>query len=112
MLAALPFSALTKSSEGERPWAERLPCLRVNTKLHYQLARLESRYCGRFFRKGLHTMIVKPQTSSGNQLLDALPNDVYERLANHLKPVSFSLGEVVYEIGDKIDNLYFPTIAH
>lgn len=48
----------------------------------------------------------------GNWLLNALPEEVYERLLNDLQPVSFALGEVVYESGGQMDNVYFPTTCH
>src|ERR1700682_2244977 len=48
----------------------------------------------------------------GNWLLDALPTEVYERLVNDLQPVSFDLGEVVYEPGGQMDYVYFPTTCH
>jgi len=48
----------------------------------------------------------------GNWLLDALPQEDYERLLSDLKPVSFALGEVVYESGGQMDNVYFPTTCH
>jgi hypothetical protein len=35
----------------------------------------------------------------------------YARLLPHLEPVSFSLGEVVYESGGKMSHLYFPTAS-
>ena len=57
-------------------------------------------------------MTVKLERPSGNWLLDALPDQAYERLAVSLKPVCFSLGQVIYESGGKIDNLYFPTTSH
>lgn len=44
-----------------------------------------------------------------NRLLAALPADEYERLRPHLQPVSFSLGEVVYEFAGKLDYVFFPT---
>ena len=44
-----------------------------------------------------------------NRLLAALPPDEYQRLASKLQPVSFSLGEVVYEFGGQLDYVYFPT---
>ena len=43
-----------------------------------------------------------------NRLLAALPGEEYERLRPHLEPVSFSLGEVVYESGGRLDYIYFP----
>ncbi|HEX6715475.1 MAG TPA: Crp/Fnr family transcriptional regulator [Pyrinomonadaceae bacterium] len=48
----------------------------------------------------------------GNWLLDALPNSNYERLAPNLKPVSLSLGEVIYEPGGRMDHVFFPTTSH
>lgn len=48
----------------------------------------------------------------GNQLLAALPDDAYERLRPHLEPMSFSLGDVVYESGGHMRYVYFPTTSH
>jgi CRP-like cAMP-binding protein len=48
----------------------------------------------------------------GNRLLSALPPDAYERLRPHLEPISFSLGEVVYESGAHMRYVYFPTTSH
>jgi CRP-like cAMP-binding protein len=41
--------------------------------------------------------------------LPALPTDEYRRLAPSLKPFSLVLGEVIYETGDLIRRVYFPT---
>ena len=46
-----------------------------------------------------------------NRLLAALPVDQYERLRHHLRPVDFSLGEVVYEFAGQLDYIFFPTTA-
>jgi CRP-like cAMP-binding protein len=46
-----------------------------------------------------------------NRLLAALPPDEYERLFPQLQPVSFSLGEVVYEFGGQLDYVFFPTTS-
>lgn len=43
-----------------------------------------------------------------NRLLAALPAEEYERLLPHLEPVSFSLGETVYESGERMEHVYFP----
>jgi CRP-like cAMP-binding protein len=48
----------------------------------------------------------------GNHLLAALPPDAFEQLRVHLEPVSFSLGEVVYESGGQMPYVYFPTTSH
>ena len=44
-----------------------------------------------------------------NRLLAALPPEEYERLQPNLQPVSFALGEVVYEFGGQLDYVFFPT---
>lgn len=49
---------------------------------------------------------------TGNYLLAALPGDAYERLRPNLEPITFSLGEVVYESGGHIRYVYFPTTSH
>lgn len=46
-----------------------------------------------------------------NRLLAALPLEEYERLRPSLRPVSFSLGEVVYEFGGQLDYVFFPTTS-
>jgi CRP-like cAMP-binding protein len=48
----------------------------------------------------------------GNWLLDALPLEDYDRLLTDLRPVSFDLGDVIYESGAEIDHVYFPTTFH
>jgi CRP-like cAMP-binding protein len=40
-----------------------------------------------------------------------LPREEYEHLAPHLDPVSFTLGEVIYESGIQQSHIYFPTTA-
>jgi CRP-like cAMP-binding protein len=44
-----------------------------------------------------------------NHLLAALNADVQERLFPHLERVSLPLGEVLYESGDALRHVYFPT---
>jgi len=44
-----------------------------------------------------------------NHLLDALPTSDYERLAPHLELVPMRLGDVLYESGDELRYVYFPT---
>ena len=48
---------------------------------------------------------------AANRLLASLPQEDYERLLPHLSPVAFTLGEVVYESGARMDHIYFPTTA-
>lgn len=49
----------------------------------------------------------KPQ----NRLLAALPEEVHERLYPHLEDVSLLLGQVIYESGEQLDHIYFPTTS-
>jgi CRP-like cAMP-binding protein len=56
-------------------------------------------------------MSVNPGTNYQveNRLLAALPREDYERIRPQLQPVSFSLGEVVYEFAGMLDYVFFPT---
>jgi CRP-like cAMP-binding protein len=47
----------------------------------------------------------------GNRLLAALPAAELERLRPQLQPVTFSLGQVVYEFGGQLDYVFFPTTS-
>lgn len=53
--------------------------------------------------------LTRPQASCGNRLLAALPAEEYERLLPNLEPISFNLGEVIYQSGGHIDYIYFLT---
>lgn len=44
-----------------------------------------------------------------NRILGALPKDEYQRLLPKLEPFTLVFGEVIYEPGDLIRNVYFPT---
>ena len=44
-----------------------------------------------------------------NYLLAALPSDVRSRVYPHLEAVSLPLGQVLYESGDSMRHVYFPT---
>jgi len=46
-----------------------------------------------------------------NQLLAALPAEIFERLSPHLELISMPLGEVLYESGGQLHHAYFPTTA-
>jgi CRP-like cAMP-binding protein len=43
-----------------------------------------------------------------NRLLAALPDAEYQNLVPHLKQVSLSLKQVLYEVGEPIEYVYFP----
>jgi CRP-like cAMP-binding protein len=44
-----------------------------------------------------------------NHLLDALPGTDYDRIASHLELIPMKLGDVLYESGDQLKHVYFPT---
>ncbi len=46
-----------------------------------------------------------------NHLLASLPDDEFNRVMTHLSPVALPLGKALYESGDKLDFVYFPTTA-
>lgn len=43
-----------------------------------------------------------------NHILAELPTDDYQRLSQHLNSVNLPHGEVLYDVGDNIEYLYFP----
>jgi CRP-like cAMP-binding protein len=50
-----------------------------------------------------------PHSPRQNHLLAALPDPESERLYPHLELVPLPLGEVLYESGDQLQHVYFPT---
>lgn len=46
-----------------------------------------------------------------NHLLDALPEEVLENFKPHLELVEMKLGDVLYESGEKLKHVYFPTTS-
>jgi CRP-like cAMP-binding protein len=52
------------------------------------------------------------QQSNANRLLASLPAEDYERLLPTLQPVTFNLGDVIYESQGQMNHLYFPTTSH
>ena len=49
------------------------------------------------------------QSPLQNHLLAALPAHVQQRIFPHLLPIDLPLGKVVYESGDLVRDVYFPT---
>lgn len=47
----------------------------------------------------------------GNRLLASLPDEDYKRICPHLVPVTFTVGEIVYESGVPMTHVYFPVTA-
>jgi CRP-like cAMP-binding protein len=54
---------------------------------------------------------MEPHRPVDNRLLAALPPADYARVRPHLQPVTFALGDLVYDTGGPQDSLYFPTTA-
>ena len=54
---------------------------------------------------------MEPRRPVDNRLLAALPREDYARLRPHLEPVTFALGDLVYDSGGPLGSLYFPTTA-
>lgn len=54
---------------------------------------------------------VTEEVARKNHLLAGITNEEMARLLPHLQPVSLSLGKVIYESGEKLDYIYFPTTA-
>jgi CRP-like cAMP-binding protein len=52
-----------------------------------------------------------PQANA-NRLLASLPVEDYQRLLPNLKPVTFALGDVIYESQGQMEYVYFPTSSH
>ena len=48
---------------------------------------------------------------SGNDLLNALPDEAWQRLVPHLDPLDLELGQVVVVAGGAVRDVYFPTTA-
>ncbi|HXC39957.1 MAG TPA: Crp/Fnr family transcriptional regulator [Burkholderiales bacterium] len=46
-----------------------------------------------------------------NHLLAALPADDFERLAPHLELATLKLGDALYESGERLQHVYFPTTS-
>jgi len=46
-----------------------------------------------------------------NHLLAALPAEVFKRISPRLEMISMPLGDVLYESGDQLQHVYFPTTA-
>ena len=50
-------------------------------------------------------------THTENRLLRTLPAKEYERILPFLEQVTFTLGQRIYESGDKLKHIYFPTTS-
>ena len=52
-----------------------------------------------------------PPNPRQSHLLAALPDNVCERLFPYLERIELPLGEALYESGDQLNHVYFPTTA-
>jgi len=52
-----------------------------------------------------------PHNPHQNHLLDALPPAEYARIAHDIELIPLKLGEVLYESGDRLKHVYFPTTS-
>jgi CRP-like cAMP-binding protein len=57
------------------------------------------------------TKILAIMPPNQNQLIAALPIEVYERILPYLEEISMPLGQVLYESGSQLKYAYFPTTA-
>ena len=55
--------------------------------------------------------MLKEDHRNGNYLLAVLDEAEWARVAPHLVPVDLSLGHVIYEAGDRLDHVYFPSTS-
>lgn len=55
--------------------------------------------------------MVLPTNIRSNQSLAALPSELLKAWSANLKYVEMPLGHVLYEAGDRMSNVYFPTTA-
>lgn len=56
-------------------------------------------------------VIANPPDARKNFLLAALHDDEFEFVKSKIEPVVFKLGDVLYESGERMDYVYFPTTA-
>jgi CRP-like cAMP-binding protein len=61
-------------------------------------------------KNGPHAGLDRPGPDR-NHLLDALPASDYARLRSHLELIPMALGEVLYEPGERLRHVYFPTTS-
>ncbi len=53
-------------------------------------------------------MIAQSQSLIRNKFLACLPNDCFQLLLPHLKPVRLSVGDTIYAQGNAVEQIYFP----
>ena len=80
---------------------------------YYHIGQFDSRSSKRrrTYHVGLYWGCVDSDNLKQNRLLAALPDAVREQWLPQLEPVDMALGRVLYEPGDKLSHLYFPTTS-
>ena len=85
---------------------------RGNLVLWYGLRdRTNAAACAWRSRTAVQPIPSKSPSPVQNHLLAVLPKAESERLLAHLEPVPLPLGEALYESGDALNHVYFPTTA-
>jgi CRP-like cAMP-binding protein len=59
----------------------------------------------------VHTPVSNAGLSLDNKLLASLPRDHFDRLLPHLSTELLVQGQVLYEAGDEVDQIYFPNFG-
>src|ERR1051325_1804949 len=49
------------------------------------------------------------RSATGNHILDSVPAEDFDKLADKLKPVSLAQGEILYHAREPVAQVYFPT---
>jgi len=57
------------------------------------------------------SVATNPKEAKKNYLLKSLSDREFEKILPKLQQLSFALGDVLHESGDKMDHVYFPTTA-
>lgn len=68
-------------------------------------------YRAGFIDKKMVAIQPAQHTPKQNHLLAALPAEVFERISPHLELISMPLGDILFESGDPLQYVYFPTTA-
>lgn len=55
--------------------------------------------------------VINPRDARANRLLEKLPDEDYARLLPSLEFVNLAVGEILYNSGDEMTYLYFPTTS-
>lgn len=88
---------------------ESIPWIDVEAVSFGVSGEIEELGIARSFAKGEQVSAISTQLSTSNRLLGSLPRSEYERLLSRLEPVHLSKGKIIYEVGDLVRYVYFPS---